>query len=164
MLSSWTFTDGNGAEFYKSRNNLYIYQTGDISSSTVFKAPSPCPLRPIAYSDYLPAGNYTVYEKQVDDAFWQGHLMWHDVTVVGGETAVDEWLNKELGLGWFVKQTENGENLEGWEFTVYADEECTQELHTATTNSEGRCGYYLEPGTYWVCETGDSYGRFEDES
>lgn len=118
----------------------------------------------VAYSDYLPAGHYTVYEKQVDDAFWQGHLMWHDVTVVGGETVVDEWLNKELGLGWFIKQTENGENLEGWEITVYADEACTQELHTATTNEQGRTGYYMEPGFYWCRETGDSYGRFEDES
>ena len=30
--------DGNGAEFYKSGNTLYITQTGDISESTVFKA------------------------------------------------------------------------------------------------------------------------------
>lgn len=118
----------------------------------------------VAYSDYLPAGNYTVYEKQVDDAFWQGHLIWHDVTVVGGETVVDEWLNKELGLGWFIKQTQDGENLEGWEITVYSDEACTQDMHTVTTNEEGRGGYYMEPGFYWAKETGDSYGRFEDES
>ena len=90
--------------------------------------------------------------------------MWHDVTVVGGETVVDEWHNKELGLGWFVKQTENGENLEGWEITVYSDEACSQDLHTVTTNEVGRGGYYLEPGFYWAKETGDSYGRFEDES
>ena len=118
----------------------------------------------VSYSDYLPAGSYTVYEKQVDDAFWQGHLMWHDVTVVGGETVVDEWLNKELGLGWFLKETPDGKNLEGWVITIYGDEACTQELHTTTTNEEGRCGYYLEPGIYWVRETGDSYGRFDDES
>ena len=43
VLSSWTFTDGNGAEFYKSGNNLYIYQTGDISTSTVFKATQSVP-------------------------------------------------------------------------------------------------------------------------
>ena len=38
VLSNWSFTDGNGAEFYKSGNYLYIYQTGTISESTVFKA------------------------------------------------------------------------------------------------------------------------------
>ena len=38
VLSNFSFTDGNGAEFYKSGNTLYITQTGNISDSTVFKA------------------------------------------------------------------------------------------------------------------------------
>ena len=38
VLSNFSFSDGNGAEFYKSGNTLYIYQTGDISESTVFRA------------------------------------------------------------------------------------------------------------------------------
>ena len=38
VLSNFSFTDGNGAEFYKSGNTLYITQTGDISESTVYKA------------------------------------------------------------------------------------------------------------------------------
>ena len=38
VLSNFSFTDGSGAEFYKSGNTLYITQTGDISESTVFKA------------------------------------------------------------------------------------------------------------------------------
>lgn len=38
VLSSFSFMDGNGAEFYKSGNTLYITQTGTISESTVFKA------------------------------------------------------------------------------------------------------------------------------
>ena len=38
VLSNFSFTDGNGAEFYKSGNTLYITQTGTISSSTVFRA------------------------------------------------------------------------------------------------------------------------------
>ena len=38
VLSNFSFTDGNGAEFYKSGNTLYITQTGTISESTVFKA------------------------------------------------------------------------------------------------------------------------------
>ena len=38
VLSNFSFTDGNGAEFYKSGNTLYITQTGDISESAVYKA------------------------------------------------------------------------------------------------------------------------------
>ena len=38
VLSNFSFTDGSGAEFYKSGSTLYITQTGTISSSTVFKA------------------------------------------------------------------------------------------------------------------------------
>lgn len=38
VLSDWNFSDGNGAEFYKSGNYLYVYQTGTISESTVFSA------------------------------------------------------------------------------------------------------------------------------
>ena len=38
VLSNWSFTDGNGAEFYRSGNTLYITQTGNISESTVFRA------------------------------------------------------------------------------------------------------------------------------
>ena len=38
VLSNFSFTDGNGAEFYKSGSTLYITQTGTISSSTVYRA------------------------------------------------------------------------------------------------------------------------------
>ena len=37
VLSNFSFTDGNGAEFYKSGSTLYITQTGTISSSTVLQ-------------------------------------------------------------------------------------------------------------------------------
>ena len=38
VLSNFSFTDGNGAEFYKSGSTLYITQTGTISSSSVYRA------------------------------------------------------------------------------------------------------------------------------
>ena len=31
------------------------------------------------------------------------------------------------------------------------------------TNEDGRVGYYMDPGIYYAKETGDEYGRFEDE-
>lgn len=51
--------------------------------------------------------------------------------------------------------------------TVYADEACTQELRTLITGQDGTAGIYLEPGTYWVKETGseevrDDYWKMDD--
>ena len=117
----------------------------------------------VAYSDYLPPGRYIVLELPTEDVYWNCEFGFHDVTVVGGEDVVDEWLNREQGLGWFYKKTNTGESVEGWHITVYADEACTQELHTGITNEDGRTGYYMDPGIYWAKETGDEYGWFEDE-
>ena len=116
-----------------------------------------------ACTENLPLGRYTVIELQTDDLYWNFELGFHDVTVKAGETVVDEWLNREQGLGWFHKKTNTGESVEGWHITIYADEACTQEIRTMITNEDGRTGYYMDPGIYWAKETGDEYGRFEDE-
>ncbi len=111
----------------------------------------------------LPIGDYMVIEKAIDDDFWQTPLGWHDVTVEGGKTTKDSWHNVEQGLAWIYKQTNTGEALSGWEITIYSDEACTQEVHTLTTNEDGRVGYYIDPGIYWAAETGDTEGRFDSE-
>ena len=116
-----------------------------------------------ACTDNLPLGRYTVVELPTEDNYWLTELGFHDVTVKGGETTVDTWLNKEQGLAWFYKKTNTGESVEGWHITVYTDEACTQKVGTLITNEDGRAGYYLDPGTYWAKETGDEHGRFEDE-
>ena len=116
-----------------------------------------------ACTENLPLGRYTVIELQTDDLYWNFELGFHDVTVQAGQTVVDEWLNREQGLGWFHKKTNTGESVEGWHITIYADEACTQEIRTMITNEDGRTGYYMDPGIYWAKETGDEYGRFEDE-
>ncbi|MBQ6999553.1 MAG: hypothetical protein IJN67_14980 [Oscillospiraceae bacterium] len=116
-----------------------------------------------ACTENLPLGRYTVIELQTEDTYWNFELGFHDVTVKVGETVVDEWLNREQGLGWFYKSTNTGESVEGWHITIYADEACTQEIRTMITNEDGRVGYYMDPGIYWAKETGDEYGRFEDE-
>lgn len=116
-----------------------------------------------ACTENLLPGRYTVQEKPTDDLYWTFELWPHDVTVEPGKDTVDEWLNKEQGLGWFYKKTNTGENVEGWHITVYSDEGCTQEVCSMTTNQEGKAGYYLDPGIYWAKETGDEHGRFENE-
>ena len=116
-----------------------------------------------ACTQNLPLGRYTVVELPTEDNYWLTELGFHDVTVKAGETTVDTWLNKEQGLAWFYKKTNTGESVEGWHITVYSDESCTQKVGTLVTNSGGKAGYYLDPGTYWAKETGDEHGRFEDE-
>ena len=112
-------------------------------------------------------GKYLVMESPIEDPYWSGELGYHTVTVEYGKTAVDQWLNKEQGLGYFTKSTNTGDEISGWHITVYADEACTQELRTLITGQDGTVGVYLEPGTYWVKETGseevrDDYWKMDD--
>lgn len=114
-------------------------------------------------TEKLKPGRYLVQELSNGDDYWSIDVMPHDVTVVAGETAEDPWHNREQGLGWFYKTTNTGESLKGWHITVYSDEACTKEIRTVVTNEDGRIGCYMDPGTYYAKETGDEYGRFEDE-
>ena len=115
----------------------------------------------------LAPGKYLVLESPTEDPYWSGELGYHTVTVEYGKTAVDRWLNKEQGLGYFTKSTNTGDEISGWHITVYADEVCTQKLHTLITGQDGTAGIYLEPGTYWAKETGseevrDDYWKMDD--
>lgn len=115
----------------------------------------------------LAPGKYLILESPTEDPYWSGELGYHTVTVEYGKTAVDRWLNKEQGLGHFTKSTNTGDEISGWHITVYADEACTQELRTLITGQDGTVGVYLEPGTYWVKETGseevrDDYWKMDD--
>ena len=115
----------------------------------------------------LAPGKYLVMESPDEDPYWSVELGFHTVTVEYGKTAVDQWLNKEQGLGYFTKSTNTGDEISGWHITVYADEACTQELRTLITGQDGTAGIYLEPGTYWAKETGseevrDDYWKMDD--
>ncbi len=116
-----------------------------------------------AVTGNLPLGRYIIQELPTDDDYWQVELGFHDITVKAGETVTDEWHNVEQGLAWVYKKTNTGESVEGWEITIYSDEACTQEVYTLTTNEDGKAGYYIDPGTYWAKETGDTEGRFDSE-
>ena len=141
-LGGWTFrvTDTSG-------NHVGDYTTDETGE---------------AYTGNLPFGNYKVQEISAGDDFWNCEIGIHDVTVKAGETVVDSWLNRELGLGWFYKRTNTGEDLTGWEITVYSDEACTKEVCIVNPVEDGKVGYYFEPGTYYAKETGDMFGRDED--
>lgn len=115
----------------------------------------------------LAPGKYLIMEAPTEKPYWTTELGFHTVTVEYGKTAVDRWTNKALGMASVVKATNTGDALSGWHITIFADEACTQEVHTLITGQDGTAGIYLDPGTYWVKETGseevrDDYWKMDD--
>lgn len=144
VLSGFSFTNGNGAEFRKSGNTLYISQTGTISESTVFKA-----------TKTIPSAENSAYSLW----YMSGSSYQTTINLYRPESGT---LNAYFKLkGQAIGNT--GESLEGWEITIYSDKECTQKVTTVTTNADGKVGIYLDPGIYYARESGDTEGRFENE-
>ena len=146
VLSNFSFTDGNGAEFYKSGNTLYITQTGDISESTVYKAVR-----------NLPSASDSTYR------IWYMSGSSYQTTV-SLDTASAGSLNAYFKLKAaprpgsirLTKTTEDGENLSGWKFGIYSDAACTKLVSGPhTTDNGGKISAAgLTAGTYYVEELG----------
>lgn len=145
VLSNFSFTDGNGAEFYKSGSILYITQTGTISSSTVFKA-----------TRYLPSAANSTYN------IWYMSGSSYQTTVSlasasgGNLNAYFKLKAPDPGTISLTKTTEDGQNLSGWRFAVYTNSACTSlAAGPYTTNSSGKISITgLTAGTYYVKELG----------
>ena len=146
VLSNFSFTDGNGAKFYKSGNTLYITQTGDISESTVYKA-----------ARNLPSASDSTYR------IWYMSGSSYQTTV-SLNTASAGSLNAYFKLKAaprpgsirLTKTTEDGKNLSGWKFGIYSDAACTKLVSGPhTTDSGGKISAAgLSAGTYYVKELG----------
>ncbi len=146
VLFNFSFTDGNGAKFYKSGNTLYITQTGDISESTVYKA-----------AQNLPSASDSTYR------IWYMSGSSYQTTV-SLDTASAGSLNAYFKLKAaprpgsisLTKTTEDGKNLSGWKFGIYSDAACTKLVSGPhTTDSGGKISAAgLSAGTYYVKELG----------
>ena len=146
VLSNFSFPDGNGAEFYKSGNTLYITQTGDISGSTVYKA-----------ARNLPSASDSTYR------IWYMSGSSYQTTV-SLDTASAGSLNAYFKLKAaprpgsirLTKTTEDGKNLSGWKFGIYSDSACTKLVFGPhTTDNGGKISAAgLTAGTYYVKELG----------
>ena len=145
VLSNFSFTDGSGAEFYKSGNTLYITQTGTISSSTVYRA-----------TRYLPSAASSTYN------IWYMSGSSYQTTVSlasassGNLNAYFKLKAPDPGTISLTKTTEDGQNLSGWRFGVYTNSACTSlAAGPYTTNSSGKISITgLTAGTYYVKELG----------
>ena len=111
----------------------------------------------------LKPGRYYVQEVGSSDPYWICDVTSYPVDVTAGKTVGHSATNIELGKGTFHKTTNTGANLDGWEITVYEDVSCKKPISVITTDAKGYGELYLEPGTYYAKETGDTKGRFEDE-
>lgn len=146
VLSNFSFTDGNGAKFYKSGNTLYITQTGDISESTVYEA-----------ARNLPSASESTYR------IWYMSGSSYQTTV-SLDTASAGSLNAYFKLKAaprpgsisLTKTTEDGKNRSGWKFGIYSDAACTKLVSGPhTTDSGGKISAAgLSAGTYYVKELG----------
>ena len=146
VLSSFSFTDGNGAEFYKSGNTLYITQTGDISESTVFKA-----------TRNLPSASSSSFNIW----YMSGSTYQTTVSLANASTGSLNAYFKlkavpQLGNISLTKTTEDGQNLSGWRFGIYSNSACTNLVSGPySTNSSGKITVTdLTAGTYYVKELG----------
>ena len=145
VLSNFSFTDGNGAEFYKSGSTLYITQAGTISSSTVYRA-----------TRYLPSAASSTYN------IWYMSGSSYQTTVSlasassGNLNAYFKLKAPDPGTISLTKTTEDGQNLSGWRFDVYTNSACTSlAAGPYTTNSNGKISITgLTAGTYYVKELG----------
>ena len=146
VLSSFSFTDGNGAEFYKSGNTLYITQTGDISESTVFKATRNLPSASSSSFNiwYMSGSTYqtTVSLASASTGSLNAYFKLKAVPQVGNIS--------------LTKTTEDGQNLSGWRFGIYSNSACTKLVSGPySTNSSGKITVTdLIAGTYYVKELG----------
>ena len=145
VLSNFSFTDGNGAEFYKSGSTLYITQAGTISSSTVYRA-----------TRYLPSAASSTYN------IWYMSGSSYQTTVSlasassGSLNAYFKLKAPDPGTISLTKTTEDGQNLSGWRFAMYTNSACTSlAAGPYTTNSSGKISITgLTAGTYYVKELG----------
>ena len=145
VLSNFSFTDGNGAEFYKSGSTLYITQTGTISSSTVYRA-----------TRYLPSAANSTYN------LWYMSGSSYQTTVSlasassGNLNAYFKLKAPDPGTISLTKTTDDGQNLSGWRFGVYTNSACTSlAAGPYSTNANGKTSITgLTAGTYYVKELG----------
>ena len=115
-----------------------------------------------AITEKLKPGKYLVKEVARNDPYWVVNVETHTVDAMAGRTAKDEWHNHENGKGTFRKVTNTDKDLDGWIFTVYSDIACKNEVVSLTTDEDGKVSWMFEPGTYYVKETGDTKGRFDN--
>ena len=145
VLGNFTFTNGNGVSFSKSGNTLEITRTGSISASTVFQATRNIPS----------AANTTFNIWYMSGSTYQTTISLYS-PATGTLNGYFKLEAPKLGTLDLRKITEDGQNLAGWQFGIYADAAClTLVSGPHVTDSDGNISVTdLEAGTVYVKELG----------
>ena len=146
VLFNFSFTDGNGAKFYKSGNTLYITQTGDISESTVYKAARNLPsASDSTYRIWYMSGSSYQTTVSLDTASAGSFNAYFKLKAAPRPGSIS-----------LTKTTEDGKNLSGWKFGIYSDHACTKLVSGPhTTDGSGKISAAgLTAGIYYVKELG----------
>lgn len=137
-----------GAEFQASCNgNLYDF-VEDLENTGHY------------YLHNVPYGTYTIIETQPPKGYEIGEPGQWEVTLDKNSPnayEIIEIVNDEILGGLSIKkETEDGKNLAGWLFNIYADADCSTLLaENLETDGDGFITYSgLKPGTVWVKEEG----------
>ena len=145
VLSEFGFTNGYGVSFSKSGNELIITQNGSVSSDTLYSCTRSMPSAESStyslwYSPYLSKYQtcISLYSPSVSDVTGYFHL---------------KVSNGDLDL---VKTTEDGNNIEGWQFGIYSDASCSKLISGPyETDSTGQIHVGTLPeGSVYVKELG----------
>ncbi|MGM9588244.1 MAG: collagen binding domain-containing protein, partial [Candidatus Limivicinus sp.] len=148
VLSNFAFTNGSGASFSKSGNTLTITQTGTISESTVFTA-----------TRYLPSAARSTYNIwYMTGSSYQTTISLYNASSSNLNAYFKLKAVPQVGNISLMKTTEDGKNLSGWQFGIYANSACTSLVSGPhTTDSSGKISVIgLSAGTYYVKELGHS--------
>ena len=144
VLPHFTFTDGNGASFRKNGNALSITRTNPVSESDVFSA-----VRNIPSADN---STFSVFYGATSTY----------------QTCINLYSPKHSDLNAYFriqdisaaleiqKTTEDGTNLEGWQFSIFSDSGCSNLISGPhTTDAKGKISVAdLTAGTVYVKELG----------
>ena len=145
VLSQWSFESTNGASFSKTGNVLTIIQSGDVEESTVFCATKTIP-SPSESTFNIWYMSQSTYQTTISLA----------TANTGNIHAYFKLKAPASATLMIQKITDDGANLEGWQFHLYEDADCTQLLSGPhTTDRSGNIEITdRSPGTVYVKEIG----------
>ena len=157
-----TSSDTEREAAFKSDKETGLYAKGTEAASTITTAANGT-----GSLKQLDAGTYWLYEKSVgSNSDYAANLAPIAFTVNIGETTAltgDKAVKNTAVKGKLrIKKVDENENtfgVPGITFTIYKDSACSQSVGTMVTGSDGwAVSGSLQPGFYWVKETGKTDG------
>ena len=107
------------------------------------------------FADYDVTNDTVKYRKTGDSAYRNEHMWEEDGVQHFAQEALLVVRNEGVrGAVTFTKADEMNRPLQGAEFTLYTDADCTRSLETVTSDANGRVEFEKQPGgTYYLKET-----------